>query len=125
VAKSLASRLDSEDAVVVSALARIELTSVFRRRMRERKWTRERFQVAAGQFSRDDALKYWSWFPVSGLIVGAASQLYLSLPESVFLSASDCLHLVTALHEGFEEICTFDRHQQEAVQALGLTIATI
>ena len=35
------------------------------------------------------------------LIVGAASQLYLSLPESVFLRASDCLHFVTALHEGF------------------------
>jgi hypothetical protein len=61
--------------------------SVFHGRMRERKWTRERFQVVAGQFSRDDALKYWSWLPVSGRIVGAASQLYLSLPESVFLSS--------------------------------------
>jgi predicted nucleic acid-binding protein len=122
---ALASRLDAEDAVVVSELARVELMSVFHRRMRERKWTRERFQAAAGQFGRDDALKYWSWLPVSGLIVGAASQLYLSLPESVFLRASDCLHLVTALHEGFEEICTFDRHQQAAVHALGLTIATI
>jgi predicted nucleic acid-binding protein len=122
---ALSSRLDSEDAVVVSELARVELMSVFHRRMRERKWTRERFQVAAGQFSRDDALKYWSWLPVSSHIVGAASQLYLSLPESVFLRASDCLHLVTALHEGFEEICTFDRHQQAAVHALGLTIVTI
>jgi uncharacterized protein len=122
---ALASRLDSEDAVMVSEIARVELMSVFHRRMRERKWTRERFQVTASQFSCDDALKYWSWLPVSGLIVGAASQLYLSLPESVFLRASDCLHLVTALHEGFEEICTFDRHQQAAVQALGLAIATI
>jgi len=58
-------------------------------------------------------------------VVGAASQLYLSLPENVFLRASDRLHLVTALHQGFEEICTFDRRQQEAAQALGLTIATI
>jgi hypothetical protein len=122
---ALAFRLDSEDAVVVSELARVELMSVFHRRMRERKWTREKFQVAAGQFSRDDALKYWSWLAVSGLIVSAASQLYLSLPESVFLRASDCLHLVTALQEGFEEICTFDRHQQEAAPALGLTIAAI
>jgi uncharacterized protein len=122
---ALASRLDSEDAVLVSELARVELMSVFHRRLRERKWTRERFQVAAGQFSRDDALKYWSWLPVKGLIVSAASQLYLSLPESVFLRASDCLHLVTALHEGFEEICTFDHHQKDAVQAIGLTVATI
>jgi uncharacterized protein len=99
---ALASRLDAEDAVVVSELARVELMSVFHRRMRERKWTRERFQVAAGQFSRDDTLKYWSWLPVSGLIVGAVSQLYHSLPESVFLRASDWLHLVTALHQGFK-----------------------
>src|SRR5271166_721829 len=86
---ALAFRLDSEDAVVVSELARVELMSVFHRRMRERKWTRERFQVAAGQFNRDDALKYWSWSPVSSLIVTAASQLYLSLPESVFLRAGE------------------------------------
>ena len=97
---ALASRLDAEDAVVVSELARVELMSVFHRRMRKRKWTRERFQVAAGQFSPDDALKYWSWLPVSSLIVGAASQLYLSLPESVFLRASDCLHLVTRCIKG-------------------------
>jgi PIN domain len=81
--------------------------------------------VAAGQFSRDDTLKYWSWLPVSSHIVGAAGQLFHSLPEGVFLRASNCLHLVTALHQGFEEICTFDRHQQGAVQALGLTTATI
>jgi predicted nucleic acid-binding protein len=34
---ALASRLDAEDAVVVSELARVELMSVFHRRMRERK----------------------------------------------------------------------------------------
>jgi uncharacterized protein with PIN domain len=33
---ALASRLDAEDAVVVSELARVELMSVFHRRMRER-----------------------------------------------------------------------------------------
>jgi hypothetical protein len=80
--------------------ATLALMSVFHRRMRKRKWTRERFQVAAGQFSPDDVLKYWSWLPVSSLIVGAASQLYLSLPESVFLRASDCLHLVTRCIKG-------------------------
>jgi predicted nucleic acid-binding protein len=63
--------------------------------------------------------------PVSSHIVGAVSQLYHSLPKSVFLRATDCLHLITALHEEFEEICTFDRHQQAAVQALGLTVVTI
>jgi predicted nucleic acid-binding protein len=96
--------------------------SVFHRRMREREWTREQFQTAANQLSRDDTAQYWTWLPVSSFIIGAASQMYLSLPESLFLRASDCLHLVTALHHGFEEVCTFDRHQQAAVQTLGLTV---
>ena len=119
---ALRSRLRSEDAVMASELARVELMSVFHRRLREREWTREQFQAAASQLSRHDATQYWTWLPVSDLIIGAASQFYLSLSESVFLRPSDCLHLVTALHHGFEEVCTFDRHQEEAVQALGLAV---
>jgi predicted nucleic acid-binding protein len=30
--------------------------------------------------------------------------------------ASDCLHLITALHHGFEELCTFDRHARAGVK---------
>ena len=119
---ALRSRLESEDAVIASELARVELMSVFHRRMRERAWTREQFQTAANQLSRDDTAQYWTWVPVSSFTIGAASQLYLSLPETVFLRASDCLHLVTALHHGFEEFCTFDRHQLAAAQGLGLGI---
>jgi uncharacterized protein len=119
---ALRSRLDSEDAIIASELARVELLSAFHRQLRERKWTREQFQDVAGQFNRDNTSKYWTWLPVGSVIVDAASQLYLSLPENVFLRASDCLHLVTALHHGFEEVCTFDRHQEEAVQALGIAV---
>ena len=119
---ALRSRLDSEDAVLASELARVELMSVFHRRMREREWTREQFQAAANQLSRDDTAQYWTWLPLSSLIIGAASQSYLALPKKVFLRASDCLHLVTALHHGFEELCTFDRHQLAAAQALGLAV---
>ena len=119
---ALRSRLDSEDAVIASELARVELMSVFHRRRRELAWTREQFQAAANQLSRDDTAQYWTWVPVSSFIIGAASQIYQSLNERVFLRASDCLHLVTALHHGFEELCTFDRHQLAAVQGLGLGV---
>ena len=122
---TLISRLDSENAVIASELARLELMSVFHRRLRERKWTREHFQAATSQFGRDEAAKFWTWTPVTSFIISAASQLYLSLPENIFLRASDCLHLLTALHCGFTEVCTFDRHQREAVQALGLTVINL
>jgi predicted nucleic acid-binding protein len=116
------SRLDAEDEVIASELAGVELMSTFHRQLRARKWTRGQFNDVAGQFNRDNTAEYWTWSPVSSATIGAASQLYLSLPESVFLRVSDCLHLVTALHHGFDEVCTFDRHQLAAAQALGLAI---
>jgi predicted nucleic acid-binding protein len=114
--------LDSEDTVIVSELARVELMSVFHRQLRERKWTKEYLQYVAGQFNRDNIAQYWTWVPLNNAIISTASQLYLSLPESVFLRASDCLHLVTALDHGFAELCTFDRHQCVAAPALGLAV---
>ncbi|HYY27859.1 MAG TPA: type II toxin-antitoxin system VapC family toxin [Chthoniobacterales bacterium] len=118
----LRSWLDDEDAVIASELARVELMSVFHRRMRERDWTREQFQAATSQFNRNEAARFWTWVPVSSSIVDEASRLYMSLPESVFLRASDCLHIVTALHHGFDGLCTFDRHQLQAAKALGLAV---
>lgn len=123
--ETLRFRLDSEDVAIASELARVELMSTFHRQLRERKWTRGHFGDVAAQFNRDDAAGYWTWVPLNSFILGAASQLYLSLSESVFLRASDCLHLITALHHGFEEVCTFDRHQQKAVQALGLAVTIL
>jgi hypothetical protein len=54
--------------------------------LREREWTREQFQKAANQLGRDDTAQYWTWLPVSTFIIGAASQMCLSLAESVFLA---------------------------------------
>ena len=123
--ETLRFRLDSEDVAIASELAHIELMSTFHRQLRERKWTRGQFQDVAAQFNRDDAAGFWTWVPLNNFIIRAASQLYLSLSENVFLRASDCLHLVTALHHGFAEICTFDRHQQKAAPALGLIARSI
>jgi predicted nucleic acid-binding protein len=48
------SRLDSEDQVVLSQLARAESMAVFHRRLRERTWTQEEFRAIVRQFFRDD-----------------------------------------------------------------------
>jgi predicted nucleic acid-binding protein len=45
--------------------------------------------------------------------------------DDVFLRTSDCLHLVTALHHGFDAIHTHDRHQCLAAAALGLKAVTL
>jgi predicted nucleic acid-binding protein len=118
-------RLDLEEQVVLSELARAELMAVFHRRLRERKWTRQQFHTVVRQFSKDDIGGYWSWVPLDGAIVEQAVKVYTTLPEGVFLRTADCLHLVTALHHGFSEIHTHDAHQARAASALGLTCMSI
>lgn len=113
-------RLDSEDQVALSELARAELMGVFHRRLRERKWTKDDFLASVRQFSKDDIGGYWTWLPLDGVIVEQSVKTFTTLPENTFLRAADCLHLITALHHGFSEIHTHDRHQIQAASALGL-----
>ncbi len=113
-------RLETEDQVLVSELVRIEVLSVFHRQLREKKWTRDKFMTAVRQFTNDDIGGFWTWLPLDVTIIDAAAKTYTTLPDTVFLRAADCLHLVTALHHGFAEICTYDTHQTAAASAVGI-----
>ena len=114
-------RLEAEDEVCVSELARTELMAVFHRRLREGRWSQTDFSVAVRQFSADDLGGFWTWLPLDGMIATAAANTYATLPATVFLRSADCLHLITALHHNFAEIHTHDRYQTAASAALGLT----
>jgi len=113
-------RLESEDHVFISELARVELMSVFHRQLREKIWTRNQFTTAVRQFMNDDSSGFWAWLPLNATIIEAAAKTYTTLPGTVFLRAADSLHLATAIHHGFTDICTFDKHQMGAAHALGL-----
>ncbi len=113
-------RLDAQEAVCVSELVRVEIMGVFHRRLRDGKWSRDEFLHAAGQFGADDIGGYWTWMPLDTSIVEAAAKTFTTLPTSVFLRASDCIHLVTAIHHNFTTIFTHDRHQTAAAETLGL-----
>lgn len=118
-------KLDQEDQVACSELARAELLGVFHRRLREHRWTKDEFLVVVRQFSKDDMGGYWSWLPLDSTIVEQSVRTFTTLPESVFLRTADCLHLVTALHHGFPVIHTHDTHQIQAAAALGLAAVQI
>ena len=113
-----------EDDLCLSELARVEVMSVFHRRLREEIWTQTDFLAAVRQFSKDDLGGYWTWLPLDKPIIEAAAQTYATLPETVFLRSADCLHLVTALHHNFAEIYTYDSHQSAAAIILGLKAVT-
>jgi predicted nucleic acid-binding protein len=118
-------RLDAEDQVVFSELARAELLAVFHRRLREQTWSRREFEAVTRQFIKDEVSGYWSWRLLDSVIVDEAVKIYSLLPETIFLRTADCLHLVTALHHGYTEIHTHDVHQIRAASALGLAAARI
>lgn len=113
-------RLESEDEVCVSELARPELMGVFHRRLREGRWSQADFQAAVRQFSHDDIGDFWTWLPLNREIITAAANTYATLPADVFLRTADCLHLITALQHNFTTIHTHDRHQTAAAATLGL-----
>jgi predicted nucleic acid-binding protein len=53
-------RLDAEDQVLLSELARAELMGVFHRRLREGRWDRNEFLMVVRQFSTDEVGGYWT-----------------------------------------------------------------
>jgi predicted nucleic acid-binding protein len=118
-------RLEAEDEVCISELARTELMAVFHRRLREGRWTRTDFSTATRQFAADDLGGFWTWLALDGEVTAAAAAIYTSLPDDVFLRSADCLHLVTALRHNFAEIFTHDRHQRLAAASLGVQAVAI
>ena len=118
-------RLDAEQDVALSELARAELLGVFHRRLREGRWDRGAFEATLRQFQHDEAGGFWTWLPLDGAVVEQAVKAYATLPEAVFLRTADCLHLVTAVRHGFGEIHTHDRHQATAASAFALGVVEI
>ena len=111
--------------VHVSELVRVEVMSVFHRLFRDGKLTQSGFVAIRGQFDADNASGLWTWLPVTSVITKAAAETFATLPPSVFLRASDCIHLVTALHHNFDTIHTHDIHQAAAAITLGLKTITL
>ena len=122
--RSIRKSLEEADQVCLSELARPEIMAVFHRRLREGFWRQRDFVAAVRQFQHDDVTGFWTWLPVDSFILSAAAETYATLPSTIFLRASDCIHLVTAMRHDFTEFMTFDAHQSKAAAALGLVPVT-
>jgi hypothetical protein len=116
--------LEQADQVCLSELGRPEIMAVFHRRLREGSWSRREFVATVRQFQHDDVAGFWTWLPLDAFILRTAAETFSTLPPTIFLRSSDCIHLVTALHHNFTEFLTFDAHQTSAATALGLTAVT-
>jgi predicted nucleic acid-binding protein len=122
--RAVRNSLEETDEVCVSELVRPEIMAVFHRRLREGFWRQQDFIAAVRQFHHDDVTGFWTWLPADSYILKAAAEVFATLPATIFLRASDCIHLVTAIHHSFTEFMTFDSHQSKAAAALGLVPVT-
>jgi len=92
------------------ALARIEVTSVFHRKLREGAITPSIHRELCLQFTADISAGIWSMMPIAESLLLSAQAAYQSLPATVFLRSADCLHLCAAAEAGLKEIYSNDRH---------------
>jgi uncharacterized protein len=118
-------RINKAEEVTLSSLARVEVMSVFHRYWREGLWSREQFSHAVERFEQDDLRGTIDWVPLNEAIVAYSANIYSALPNDMFLRASDCLHITTALHSDYREIHTHDLRQAKAADALGLTVVRL
>ena len=111
--------LEGED-VASLALGQTEVVSAMHRKWREKLISADFFQGACAQFSLDIRSNLWTWFPVSSAVLDGARTLYQKMPGTLFLRASDALHLVCARENGFREIYSNDKHLLAAAKHFGL-----
>ncbi len=104
-----------------SALARVEVESVFHRHFREGNLTRRDYRKTVDRFARERDEGLWQWLPVTDVLIQAASSAFRSLAPTVFLRSADCIHLTTAQQAGFTEVYSNDRHLLAAAVHFSLT----
>ncbi len=99
---------------------KVEVLTVFHRKLRERAFSPKAFEALCEQFEADCDSSLWEWLPVSTALVGNLSRQIRSLSARVFIRASDALHLASAAEQGFREIYSNDRRLLEAASHFGL-----
>lgn len=106
--------------VACSEIGKIELASVLHRKLREGALDAMRYLSVCQQFEQDMQSGVWHWFPATSALLEQVRAAFRTLPATVFLRASDALHLVCARDNGFTEIYSNDRHLLAAAPHFGL-----
>jgi predicted nucleic acid-binding protein len=104
------------DGLASCEISRVEFYSVVHRHLREGNIGSQEAQEVLKDFEQDESDGVWEWFPVTTSLVRLACENIGKLPASVFLRASDALHLTCAKENGFSEIYTNDRHMLGGAQ---------
>lgn len=95
--------------ITCAEIARIEVASVFHRKLREAAITAGVHRELCLQFDEDIRAGTWIFLPLTKALLIHAQAAYQTLPATLFLRSADCLHLCAAAEAGFKEIYSNDR----------------
>ena len=114
-------KLVQKSAGRITALhGRTEFYSAVHRRLREKHLSSRDAAAVWKQFEEDERSGLWHWLPVTESVVRRACNAFEKLDATVFLRASDALHLACAVENQFAAIYSADRILQEAAPNFGL-----
>lgn len=99
---------------------RAEFYSAVHRRLRERHLSAQDAAAVWKQFEMDERSGLWHWLAVTENVVRRACITFEKLEPTVFLRASDALHLACAAENQFSAVYSGDRILLEAAPFFGL-----
>jgi predicted nucleic acid-binding protein len=101
--------LAAQAPIACSLHCQVEVTAALHRKFREGTLTRTSYAYVLDQFDTDCDNNAYRWLPVSPAVIERVAKAYRTLPASVFLRASDALHLASASENRFKEIYSNDQ----------------
>lgn len=114
-------RLVQRSAGRSSALhGRAEFYSAVHRRLRENHLSAGEAAVVWQQFESDERSGLWHWLAMTESVARRACNAFEKLDATVFLRASDALHLACAAENQFSEVYSGDRILLHAARHFGL-----
>jgi predicted nucleic acid-binding protein len=106
--------------VACSLHGQAEVIAALHRKFREGVFTASVFRQILDQFDLDCVNDAYRWLPLSPKVIARVRESYGTLPPSVFLRASDALHLASASENRFLEIYSNDQQLLRGAQNFAL-----
>lgn len=111
--------------VCSSSWARIEVSCVFHRHVREGGLSPAQGRKLLDLFRRHVEAGIWNLIPITDAFLQRTAMLIRGLPPQMPIRAGDAIHIAAALDEGETEIATNDRHLLAAAAHFGLQAKTV
>lgn len=99
---------------------RAEFSATCHRKMREDSATKIQVEEALQQLHQDTKSGFLKWLPLTEKHLARVEYIFREAPKTLFLRASDALHLAVAAEHGFKEVFSNDRHLLSAASYFGL-----